>query len=463
MLDWLQRLTQPQSTHEDIAHREYVLKVVLVSSIVLLGIYVLIDWAIVVPSRGSLAFGNFLWPAVLPVLLFDYWLVRRGHVTFASYLLLGMITLVTLLAMYNLGTKDITVVLFAFGILLAGILVGLRKTAIFIAVDTLAFGGLAWAEVAGLKPSPVVTTQLVDVVALGLILTVLAVMEWVFRSERGRLMDRYREQTVELRTANEALERANLSLAQQEAWRRELALAREIQSSLLPSYNPMLADLDIKGRSLPAEEVGGDFYSYLPLTAGRLGLAVGDVSGKGMASALYMAIASSIVEAQAISSPDSATLVRHVNNLLYRRVHETGLNTALLYALFDLTRRQLHVCNAGLITPIYYHNGALCYLEVYGLPLGAVAGEVYEEQHIDLQPGDVVVFMTDGIVEAMNAQRELFGFSRLEAVLKSCEKDSAQHIMDCIFKSVFEFMGDVPPQDDMTLVVVRVGGRRVAR
>jgi sigma-B regulation protein RsbU (phosphoserine phosphatase) len=95
---------------------------------------------------------------------------------------------------------------------------------------------------------------------------------------------------------NEALAVANQSLAQQEAWRRELTLAREIQSSLLPSYNPMLADLDIKGRSLPAEEVGGDFYNYLPLTAGRLGLAVGDVSGKGMASALYMAIATSIVE-----------------------------------------------------------------------------------------------------------------------------------------------------------------------
>jgi sigma-B regulation protein RsbU (phosphoserine phosphatase) len=276
-------------------------------------------------------------------------------------------------------------------------------------------------------------------------------------------MDRYREQTVELRTANEALERANQTLARQEAWRRELALAREIQSSLLPSYNPMLADLDIKGRSLPAEEVGGDFYSYLPLTAGRLGLAVGDVSGKGMASALYMAIATSIVEAQATSSPDSATLLRQVNNLLYRRVHDTGLNTALLYALFDLTRRKLQVCNAGLITPVYLHNGTLRYLEVYGLPLGAVAGEAYEEEHIDLQPGDVMLFMTDGIVEAMNAQRELFGFSRLEAALKSCDKDSAQHIMDCIFKSVFEFMGDVPPQDDMTLVVVRVGGRRLAR
>jgi sigma-B regulation protein RsbU (phosphoserine phosphatase) len=239
-----------------------------------------------------------------------------------------------------------------------------------------------------------------------------------------------------------------------------LALAREIQSSLIPQYNPSLADFDIKGRSLPAEEVGGDFYAYLPLTGGRLGLAVGDVSGKGMASALYMAIASSIVEAQATTSPDSATLVRHVNNLLYRRMHNTGLNTALLYAQFDLTRRQLRVSNAGLITPILLQNGNLHYLECYGLPLGAVAGEVYEEERIDLKPGDLILFMTDGIVEAMNAERDLYGFTRLEAALDTCDATSAQSVLDCLFNSVFEFMGGVAAHDDMTLVVVKVGGRR---
>jgi len=133
----------------------------------------------------------------------------------------------------------------------------------------------------------------------------------------------------------------------------------------------------------------------------------------------------------------------------------------LLYILFDLTRRQLRVCNAGLITPIYFHNDTFCYLETYGLPLGAIAGEVYEEQRIDLQPGDMLLFMTDGIVEAMNADRELYGFPRLEAVLKSCDMNDAQSVLDCVFDSVFEFMGDAPPQDDMTLVVVRVGRRHL--
>ena len=462
MLDWLHKLTMPRSTRAETAHREFVLKAVVVSAVALLGLYILIDWAIVVSTRRTLALGNLLWPLMFLLLLFIYWLVHRGYLTLASYLFLGLITIATLVTMYNLGTKDVSVLLFAFSASLAGILVGLRGTILIVLINTLAFGALAWAEFAGLRPPSVAPTKFVDVMALGLVLTALVIVEWISRSERGRLLRRYREQAAELRAANEALERAGRATAQQEAWRRELALAREIQSSLLPQYNPTLADLDIKGRSLPAEEVGGDFYSYLPLTGGRLGMAIGDVSGKGMASALYMAIATSVVEAQATASPDSATLVRHANNLLYRRMHDTGLNAALLYALFDLTRRHLRVCNAGLITPIYYHTGTLRYLETYGLPLGVVAGEVYEEQKIDLQPDDVLLFMTDGIVEAMNADRHLYGFPRLEAALEDCDMTDAQSIADHVFESVFAFMGDVPPQDDMTLVVVKVGGRRIS-
>jgi serine phosphatase RsbU (regulator of sigma subunit) len=460
MPEWLRELTTPRAADEETAHREFVLRAVLISSIGLLTLYLLIDWLFIVPTRGTLAFGNFFWPPVWPLLLFNYWLVRRGRVTLASYVSLALVTLATLASMVALGTRDITVLLLAFGVSLAGILVGLPGSLLLAAADTLAFGALAWAEHVGLRPSAAPPTRPVDVLALGLILMALVVVESLFHFERGRLLHSYREQTTALRTANEALERANQRIAQQEAWQRELALARNIQSSMLPRYNPSLADLDIRGRSLPAEEVGGDFYTYLPLTGGRLGLAVGDVSGKGMASALYMAIASSVVEAQASSSPDSATLIRHVNNLLYRRVHDTGMNTALLYALFDLTRRQLRVSNAGLITPIYYHNGAYRYVECYGLPLGVMAGEIYEEKHIKLQPGDVLLFLTDGIVEAMNRQRELYGFPRLEAVLEDCAAQDAQTIMDSVFDSVFEFMEGMPPHDDMTLVVVKVGGRR---
>jgi sigma-B regulation protein RsbU (phosphoserine phosphatase) len=132
----------------------------------------------------------------------------------------------------------------------------------------------------------------------------------------------------------------------------------------------------------------------------------------------------------------------------------------LLYALFDLTRRRLRVCNAGLIVPILYRNQAVRYLECHGLPLGAVTEGAYEEHLIDLRPGDVVLLMTDGIVEAMNVHRELYGFSRLETALENCDTTNAQTILDCVFGSVFNFMDGASPQDDMTLVVIQVGGRR---
>jgi serine phosphatase RsbU (regulator of sigma subunit) len=463
MRNWLRKFTMPQAEDEETAHREFVLNSLLLGGIGLLGTYVLIDWAIIIPIRGSLGFGNYLWPPMLLVLLFNYWLVRRRHSYLVSYLILATVTLVTWLSLYGLGSKDISVLLLAFGVALAGILIGSHGAIVVLALDTLAFAALVWAENSGLRPPPVAVSNLVDVIALGLILGALVMVEWLFRFERGRLLSRYREQTSALRAANEALEQANRQAAQQEAWRRELALAKEIQLSLLPQYTPTLADFDIKGRSTPAEEVGGDFYTYLPLSGGRLGLAIGDVSGKGMASALYMAIATSVVEAQATTSADSASLVRDVNNLLYRRVQGTGMNTALLYALFDLTRRQVRVANAGLITPILYHDGAFSYVDCYGLPLGVVPGEVYEEQRIDLCPGDVILLMTDGIVEAMNRSRDLYGFPRLEAVLAKCDMSNAQHVVDAVFDSIFEFMEGVPPHDDMTLVAVRLADRRAPR
>jgi serine phosphatase RsbU (regulator of sigma subunit) len=461
MLDRLHSLAAPHSAQEETAYRIFSLKVIVLSALGLITVYELVDWAVVIFTPKPLSFGNFLWFSTLLLLILDYWLVRRGQVKAASFLSLAMVTVATALAMYHVGTKDTSMLLFAFGVSLAGILLGARGAILLALLDTAVFAALAWSENFRPNPPPVTPTALLDVIALATILLALVSAEWLFRFERGRLLYRYREQAAALRATNEALERANQTLAQQEAWHHELALAREIQASLLPRHDPTLAGFDIKGRSLPAEEVGGDFYTYFPLSGGRLGLAIGDVSGKGMPSALYMAIATSVIEAQAAISPDTVSLMRNVNNLLFPRMHEMGMNTALLYALFDLSRRQLRVCNAGLIVPILYHDKAVRYLESHGLPLGAVTEGAYEELVVNLEPDDVVLLMSDGIVEAMNAQRELYGFSRLEAVLENCDTTmNAQTILNCIFDSTFNFMDGASPQDDMTLVVIRVGGRR---
>jgi serine phosphatase RsbU (regulator of sigma subunit) len=460
MLDRSHSLAAPHSAQEETTYRLFSLKVIVLSALGLITVYELVDWAVVIFTPKPLNFGNFLWFSTFLLLIFDYWLVRRERVKAASFLSLAMVTVATALAMYNVGTKDTSMLLFAFGVSLAGILLGARGAILLTLLNTIIFAGLAYAENARFNVPPVPPTALLDVVALATILLALVAVEWLFRFERARLLYRYREQAAALRATNEALEQANQTLAQQEAWRHELELAREIQASLLPQHDPTLAGFDIKGRSLPAEEVGGDFYTYFPLSGGRLGLAIGDVSGKGMPSALYMAIATSAVEAQAAVSPDTVSLMRNVNNLLYPRMHETGMNTALLYALFDLTRRQLRVCNAGLIVPILYHDKTVCYLESHGLPLGVVTEGAYEELLVNLEPGDLLLLMSDGIVEAMNAQRELYGFSRLEAVLENCDAAmNAQAVLNCIFDSTFDFMEGTSPHDDMTLVVIQVGGR----
>ena len=114
----------------------------------------------------------------------------------------------------------------------------------------------------------------------------------------------------------------------------------------------------------------------------------------------------------------------------------------------------------GLLFPSFTTTGPFATWSLHGLPLGTVTEGAYEELLVDLEPGDLVLLMSDGIVEAMNAQRELYGFSRLEAVLEGCDTTmNAQTILNCIFDSTFNFMDGASPQDDMTLVVIRVGGR----
>ena len=189
----------------------------------------------------------------------------------ASFLSLAMVTVAAALAMYNVGTKDTSMLLFAFGVSLAGILLGGRGAILLALLDTAIFAALAWVENTRPTPLPVAPTALLDVIALATILLALVTAEWLFRFERGRLLYRYREQAVALRATNEALERANRTLAQQEAWRHELALAREIQASLLPRHDPTLAGFDIKGRSLAGRRGGRRLLYLLSLIGGPAG------------------------------------------------------------------------------------------------------------------------------------------------------------------------------------------------
>ncbi|HET9223054.1 MAG TPA: SpoIIE family protein phosphatase [Roseiflexaceae bacterium] len=251
------------------------------------------------------------------------------------------------------------------------------------------------------------------------------------------------------------LSRAEIEM-QNERLRDGLALARDIQLGLLPKGLPGDArHLAIHGRSIPAYEVGGDFYTYISLDDSRIAVAIGDISGKGVGAALMMALASSTVEAQGREIGQPQQLLAALNQQLAPRLRANRMNAALLYVVIDLERRTLCAANAGMITPILLRDGGVQMIETYGLPLGAMAEARYSEMVVDLRPGDTIVLVSDGIVEAHGPGGELFGFERLEQAL-ALESPLAHpdQLIEDLIGQVLAFAGDAQQHDDMTVVVI---------
>mgnify|MGYP001032778713 CR=1 FL=1 len=235
-----------------------------------------------------------------------------------------------------------------------------------------------------------------------------------------------------------------------------LALARDIQIGLLPERPPWNGDIiEVHARSIPAYEVGGDFYTYLALSEGRAAIAIGDISGKGVGAALLMALTSSAVESQGRELEHPAQVLHALNQSLAPRLKANNMNAALLFAVIDPHRRVMHVANAGMIAPILISSEGNHFIEAGGLPLGAFAGAIYQEHTVPLHPGDALLFLSDGVVEAHNEHGELFGFERLEATVLEHHTTDVRELVDVVIERVQHFMGNTEQHDDITMVAVR--------
>jgi serine phosphatase RsbU (regulator of sigma subunit) len=249
-----------------------------------------------------------------------------------------------------------------------------------------------------------------------------------------------------------------------EALQKEMELARTIQLSLLPASAPAVADLDIAGFCLPAREVGGDLYSYLrmpPDAGGGWAVAVGDVTGKGMPAALYMAVSTTMLAAKAPFVLDVAQLMADMSATLHPYMSANHMNTALCYVRLERNSAgyTAHMANAGLVAPILRRGAQSEYLAVGGLPLGvAPASRPYSALDVPLQRGDMLVLSSDGIVEAMDAERRMYGFDCLVTRVASAPSTTAQAALDWILAGVHAFTGGVEQHDDMTAVVIHVMG-----
>jgi len=243
---------------------------------------------------------------------------------------------------------------------------------------------------------------------------------------------------------------------------KELRFAQRVQAALLPTELPKAVEgVDVAGRFEPARELGGDLHDFLVPEADTLVVAVGDVSGKGAPAALYGAFAAELVRSRTLRrrfTPDRfsvAGVLQAMNTTLHERQLEEYYCT-LCYAFFDLQQRALTLSNSGLPYPVYCTETECGQIELPGVPLGSFPGVTYDEVTIPLNRGDLFVFCTDGIFEAMNDDGTEFGAARLRDIVHQHRDAAARVIVDAIFTAVEEFTGAGPQNDDMTAVAVKI-------
>jgi len=237
---------------------------------------------------------------------------------------------------------------------------------------------------------------------------------------------------------------------------RELRIARDIQHALFPEGSPSGQGWEASAHFRPARELGGDLYDFYDMGGGLLGVATGDVAGKGVPAALYAAFASGAVRSRAFERRTPADLMGRVNRTLRRRGIE-GLFCTLAYALFDFQDRSMRVANSGLPHPLHYRAAARAAtpVAVAGLPLGTFDGVVYDEFEVELGAGDVVVFYSDGVVEA-RAGNEEYGVERLLRGLEEHAALDATALGERLLGDLEAYLGGETPADDVTLVVVKI-------
>jgi sigma-B regulation protein RsbU (phosphoserine phosphatase) len=247
---------------------------------------------------------------------------------------------------------------------------------------------------------------------------------------------------------------------QRERMRREMEIAREVQERLFPQSIPQRAGLELGGRCRPAMGVGGDYYDFLELPDGRVGIAIGDVAGKGIPAALLMSSLRAALRGQAISGiSDLSQLMDHVNTLVYDASTANRYAT-FFYAEYEPNSRALRYCNAGHNPPMLLRGDGsrreLIRLDRGGTVVGLLEGVRYEQAKIVLARGDRLVMFTDGISEARNLADEDWGEERLLIAIESAGSASAAGLIEELYQVIDQFAAGAPQHDDMTVVVALI-------
>ena len=234
---------------------------------------------------------------------------------------------------------------------------------------------------------------------------------------------------------------------------QEMSSAHYVQQSLLPENVPSIQGWQIEPFYRPAREVGGDLYDFLHFPDGRIGIVIGDVSGKGMPAALIMATTCAMIRAAAPGAASPGEVLALVNDLLQVYVSPTMFATCF-FAILDPVRSQLCFANAGHDIPYLSRNGKIVELRATGMPLGLMPEQSYAEQEVIIDKNDSILFYTDGLVEAHNTDREMFSFPRLQRLM--IDHSHADNLIEVLLNQLQDFTGSIWEQeDDITLLMLR--------
>lgn len=251
------------------------------------------------------------------------------------------------------------------------------------------------------------------------------------------------------------LEQHEALVVEQERLQRELELSRLIQTEMLPRGALRSGPAEICGLSIPARQVGGDFFNYFILPDGRLALLVGDVSGKGVSAALLMANIQATLRARLPHETDLAVLADRLDREMDQNTPGSVYLTLFL-AILEIDGRVLRYVNAGHNPQFVLRAAGIVPLGSTGMPIALYAGHGYTESRIDLVPGDLLFFYTDGLVETENEQGEMFGTERLQSMLESERTESIGNLLHHVEQRIATFRGDAEPFDDATLMALRI-------
>jgi sigma-B regulation protein RsbU (phosphoserine phosphatase) len=241
---------------------------------------------------------------------------------------------------------------------------------------------------------------------------------------------------------------------------RDLDVARDIQRILLPNRAPDLPGYEIAGDNIPASQVSGDYYDYIPIGDGRLGVAIADVSGKGVAASLIMAMCRSVLRSAAYANPSAAKVLQQVNRQLYPDIRE-DMFISMAYSILEKGADEIVLARAGHDAPLLYRasDRSITRINPPGLALGIDSGDVFDrvtgDFRVRLERDDCLVFYTDGVTEALDANGLEFGITRLIEVIQASAADGAPALVSRVTSGVKTFVGGQPQTDDITLIAIR--------